>query len=174
MEIDALAPGFELGDTHGETWSLPAAGEAPATVLVWTCNHCPYALAWHERILDVAKDHCGDGVHFLAINSNDADRYPADSLEAMCERFESEPWPMPYLHDETQSVARAYGARTTPDLFLLDSELHLRYRGAADADHQDPSQKAAWLRAAIDSVLRGEEPEPSETEPVGCSIKWRQ
>ena len=82
-------------------------------------------------------------------------------------------WPAPYLHDESQEVARAYGAQTTPDVFVLDSGGALRYRGAPDADYQDPSQNAGWLRGALDAVLEGREPEPAETDPVGCSVKWK-
>ena len=80
---------------------------------------------------------------------------------------------MPYLHDATQEVARAYGAQTTPDVFVVDSEGTLRYRGAPDSDHGDPSQNAAWLRGALDAVLAGSDPDPAETKPVGCSIKWK-
>jgi hypothetical protein len=91
----------------------------------------------------------------------------------MAESYDRDEWGMPYLHDESQEVARAYGAKTTPDLFVFDSELRLRYRGAPDSDHRDPSQSAAWLRSALEAVLSGSEPAPAETEPVGCSIKWR-
>jgi hypothetical protein len=148
-------------------------GEATATVVVWTCNHCPYALAWHDRIVAVARDYAPRSVRFLAVNSNDAERYPADSPEAMRERVSTEDWPFPYLHDATQDAARAYGAAVTPHLFVLDSALRLRYEGAPDSDHGDPSRDAEWLRAALDRVLAGEEPSPAETEPVGCSVKWR-
>ena len=92
---------------------------APA-VVVFTCNHCPYALAWHDRIAAAARDY--PDVHFYAINPNDAERYPRDSLEAMRERVEREDWPMPYLHDESQDVARAFGAKTTPDVFVVDAD----------------------------------------------------
>jgi hypothetical protein len=112
-------------------------------------------------------------VWFLAINSNDADRYPADSYEAMQERVRNEDWPLPYLHDESQAVARAYGAKTTPDVFVVDADGRLRYRGAPDSDHADPSQNAAWLRGALDALLEGRDPDPAETEPVGCSVKWK-
>lgn len=165
------APELELADTAGVVQALKGA-DAQATVVVWTCNHCPYALAWHERIVDVARDYGDRGVRFLAVNSNDAERYPADSPAAMRERAEREGWPFPYLWDESQQVARAWGAKVTPHLFVLDSDQRIRYEGAPDADHQDPAQRAAWLRAALDALLAGEEP-PLATEPVGCSIKWK-
>jgi peroxiredoxin len=170
LAIGQQAPDFELLDTSGETHS---PNGAPATVVVFTCNHCPYALAWHDRIMDAATDYAGRGVHFLAINSNDADRYPRDSFEAMKRRVGQERWAMPYLHDASQVVASGYGAKTTPDVFVLDRERRLRYRGAPDSDYDDPSQNAGWLREALDAVLAGREPEPAETRPVGCSIKWK-
>lgn len=172
LSLGDPAPAFALPDTDGAEQSLDPG--AAATVVVFTCNHCPYALAWHERIADAARDYAEREVRFLAINPNDGERYPADSPEAMRERVERDGgWPLPYLHDSTQEVAREYGARTTPDVFVLDAEGRLRYRGAPDADYEDPSQRAAWLRGAIDALLGGRDPEPSETKPVGCSVKWK-
>jgi AhpC/TSA family len=171
MTIGDEAPDFTLPATDGSEHSPDGAG---ATVVVFTCNHCPYALAWHDRVLEAARDYEGRA-RFLLVNPNDAERYPADSFDAMKERVESEgPWPAPYLRDESQEVARAYDAKTTPDVFVLDSQRRLRYRGAPDADYQDPSQGAAWLREALDAVLEGSEPSQNETEPVGCSVKWKQ
>ncbi|MGA7705060.1 MAG: thioredoxin family protein [Solirubrobacteraceae bacterium] len=165
------APSFSLPDTSGATHGPSGA---PATVVVFTCNHCPYALAWHERLGAVARDYSARGVEMLAINSNDAERYPRDSPEAMRARVRAGEFEgVPYLRDATQEVARAYDAKTTPDVFVLDAAGTLRYRGAPDADYEDPSQDAAHLRAALDAVLDGREPEPSETTPVGCSVKWK-
>ncbi len=172
VRIGEQAPSFELPDTGGAKWSQTSAG-APANVVVFTCNHCPYALAWQDRIADAARDYADRGVRFMAINANDADRYPRDSLQAMQQRVAAEEWPMPYLHDATQEVARAYDAKTTPDVFVLDADGTLRYRGAPDADYDDPGQRAAWLRDALDAVLAGEQPALAETKPVGCSIKWK-
>lgn len=167
------APDFELPATTGRRYALDAE-RVPATVVYWTCNHCPYALAWHDRLLDVARDYSDRGVRVLAISSNDPDRSPADSFEAMAARVEREGgWPHPYLYDETQEVGRQWGAERTPDVYVLDSDLQLRYRGAPDADYDDPSQGAAWLRQALDAVLAGREPDPAETAPEGCTIKWR-
>jgi peroxiredoxin len=172
IQIGDTAPGFTLPDTGGGRHSLD--GDDKATVVAFTCNHCPYALAWHDRLLDLARDYEDRGVRVLLVNPNDAERYPRDSFEAMKERVDADGgWPAPYLHDESQEVARSFGAQTTPDVFVVDSEGTLRYRGAPDADHQDPGQQASWLRAALDAVLEGRAPERPETEPVGCSVKWR-
>jgi hypothetical protein len=168
------APPLELPDTEQEVRTLPAPGSAPATVVMWTCNHCPYALAWHDRLVEVAAEYGPKGVRFLAVNSNDAERYPRDSLEAMRERVREESWPFPYLHDSSQRAASAWRAQVTPHVYVLDGDLRVRYEGAPDADHLDPGQRAAWLREALDALLSGEEPARPATEPVGCSIKWKE
>jgi peroxiredoxin len=166
------APALALPDTSGALREL--GDDARATVVVFTCNHCPYALAWHERLIDVARDFAARGVRMLAVNPNDAERYPRDSEEQMRVRVESGEFEgVPYLRDETQAVARAYDAKTTPDVFVIDAGGTVRYRGAPDADYDDPSQNAAWLRAALEALLAERSPEPAETAPVGCSIKWK-
>ena len=172
LSIGAEPPQFALPATDGEQHSFPEGGVP--SVVVFTCNHCPYALAWQDRIAAVASEYAGRA-RFVAVNPNDADRYPDDSFDAMKERVEREGgWPLPYLRDESQEVATAYGAKTTPDVFVFDTDGRLRYRGAPDADHRDPSLNAAWLREALDAVLAGQEPGRPETEPVGCSVKWKQ
>lgn len=173
LALGDRAPDFSLPDTDGKEHSLADAAGAAAAVVVFTCNHCPYALAWHGRILDVARDYVGKGVRAYAINPNDGQRYPADSYEAMKERLAKEEWPLPYLRDESQETARAWGAKTTPDVFVLDGELRLSYRGAPDESHSDPGAGAAWLRGALDAILAGRDPDPAETDPIGCSIKWK-
>jgi peroxiredoxin len=170
--VGDAAPDFVLPDTDGGEHSL-GGGTSLATAIVFTCNHCPYALAWQDRINDAARDYADRGVRFFAINPNDAERYPRDSYEAMQKRMREETWPMPYLRDESQEVARAYGAQVTPDVFVLDGDGVVRYRGAPDSDYADPAQGGAWLRAALDAVLAGRGPDPAETEPVGCSVKWK-
>jgi peroxiredoxin len=169
IAIGDNAPAFSLPDTDGVEHSPADDG---ITAVVFTCNHCPYALAWHERLTQAARDY--PDVRFLAINPNDAERYPGDSYEAMQERVAQEDWSMPYLRDESQDVARAYGAQTTPDVFVIDGDGRLRYRGAPDADHNEPGLNAAWLREALDALLAGDDPSPAETPPKGCSVKWKQ
>jgi peroxiredoxin len=167
------APSFTLPDTEGVEHTVPADPAPPATVVVVTCNHCPYVVAWNPRLRAVAEDYAPRGVRFLAVNANDATRYPADSPDAMKRFVDDQSWPIPYLHDESQAVARALDAQVTPHVFVLDGDHTLRYRGAPDANHGDPSQDAAWLRGALDAVLGGREPDPADTSPRGCSVKWR-
>ncbi len=172
VTIGEPAPTFALPDTEG---AIHEPGDAPATVVVFTCNHCPYALAWHDRIIALAHDYADRGVRVLAINPNDAERYPRDSVQAMHERVQRGEFDgVPYLRDESQAVAREYDAETTPDVFVLDAAGLLRYRGAPDGDYEDPSQRAAYLRDALDALLDGRAPELTQTPPVGCSIKWLQ
>jgi hypothetical protein len=169
MNIGDTAAPFELPATDGSSH-----GPDGVTAVVFTCNHCPYALAWHDRLLEVARDYEGRA-RLLLVNPNDAERYPRDSFDAMKQRVEADGgWPAPYVRDETQEVARAFGAKTTPDVFVLDAGGVLRYRGAPDRDYENPAAGAEWLRAALDAVLEGAAPDPAETEPVGCSVKWSQ
>ena len=171
IAIGDKAPSFTLPDTGGTDVAFP---DGNVTVVVFTCNHCPYALAWHDRLLAVAGDYGGRGVRTVLVNPNDAERYPRDSFDAMRARVERDgPWPAPYLRDDSQEVARAYDAKTTPDVFVLDADGTLRYRGAPDADHMNEVLDAAWLRAALDAVLEGGDVTEPETTPVGCSVKWK-
>jgi peroxiredoxin len=176
LSLGDQAPAFELPGTDGKQHSVPESADprVRATVVYWTCNHCPYALAWHDRLIEVAREYGEQDVTFLAVNSNDPKKKPEDSFDAMKERVKTEGnWPHPYLYDESQEVAKDYGAKKTPDIFVFDEELKLRYHGAPDADYEDASQEAAWLRAAIDDLLGGRTVEMAESDPVGCTIKWK-
>jgi peroxiredoxin len=171
--IGALAPDFTLPDTDGRPTPLldPAAS---ATVVVFTCNHCPYALAWHERIQAVARDYAARGVRTLQINSNDAVSHPRDSPEAMAARVAAGEFAGPYLRDESQQVARDWGASVTPDVYVLDADGHIAYHGAPDSDYGEESLRAAWLRDALEDVLSGHPVALAQTKPSGCTIKWRR
>ncbi len=154
----------------GETTVAPS--DSAATVVVWTCNHCPYALAWHDRIQQVARDYADRGVTMIQINANNAETHPHDSFEAMAERVAAGDFASDYVRDEDQTISKQWGAKVTPDVFVLDSSSRLVYRGAPDADHDDPSQGAAYLRAALDDVLAGCAVATPETKPRGCGVKW--
>jgi peroxiredoxin len=173
FDLGDPVPAFALPDTAGTEHAVPADQAPPATVLVVTCNHCPYVIAWNPRLRAVAEDYAPRGVRVLAINANDASRYPADSPDAMARFVRDQDWPIPYLYDESQDVARALDALVTPHVFVLDADQRLRYRGAPDGDHGDPSRDAQWLRDALDAVLEGSEPAVADTRPRGCSVKWR-
>jgi peroxiredoxin len=173
FQLGDSVPAFALPDTDGSEHQVPLAEAPPATVLVVTCLHCPYVMAWNPRLRAVAEEYAPRGVRFLGIHSNDATRYPADSLDHMKRFVHEQGWPFPNLHDESQDVARALGAEVTPHVFVLDGQQRLVYRGAPDADHRDPSQDAAWLRGALDAVLAREAVANPETQARGCSVKWR-
>jgi peroxiredoxin len=170
LQIGDPAPAFTL--PGADTFDHSFRGGDGVTVVIFTCNHCPYALAWEDRLLDAGRDYFDRGVRFYAINPNDAEQKPKDSFEEMQRRIAEKPWPFPYLRDESQEVAAAYGALTTPDVFVFDADDKLAYRGAPDADYDDPAQNAQWLRDALDAVLAGDAPATAETKPVGCSVKW--
>jgi peroxiredoxin len=172
LNIGDTAPPFVLPATDGHQHAYGGEDEN-ATVVIFTCNHCPYALAWEERLLQAGRDYAHHGVRFLAINPNDVSVKPADSFEHMKERHEQNSWPFPYLRDDSQEVARAYGALTTPDIYVFNADNKLAYRGAPDGDYEDDSLNANWLREALDAVIAGKAPATAETESIGCSVKWK-
>ena len=173
FELGDPVPSFTLPDTEGAEHSAPLDDAPAATVLAVTCMHCPYVIAWNPRMRAAAEEYAPRGVRFLGIHANDAARYPADSLDHMQRFVREQDWPYPFLYDESQEVAHALGAQVTPHVFVLDGEQRLVYRGAPDADHQDPAQGAAWLRGALDAVLEGRPVAEPETRARGCSVKWR-
>jgi peroxiredoxin len=170
---DAALP-FELGGVDGKSYQLSAISEGKtATAVVFMCNHCPYVLAWLDRLNAVANEYAGKGVAFVGINSNDPVKYPVDSFEGMQTLAKEQALPYPYLHDETQAVAKAYGAERTPEVFLFDEGLRLRYHGAPDDNSDETQAKVPYLRNALDAVLAGKEAPIAETPAAGCTIKWK-
>ena len=165
---------FELPGVDGETYSLADISEGKdATAVIFMCNHCPYVLAWLDRIIAAATDYAAEGVAFVGINANDAVKYPADSFENMVELAQERALPFPYLRDETQQVATAYGAERTPEIFLFDENARLRYHGAPDDSYEEAQASVPYLRDAVEAVLAGEEPPVQDTPLVGCTIKWK-
>jgi peroxiredoxin len=172
--IGDAAPGFELPGVDGKSHSLAGlSGGKQATAVVFMCNHCPYVLAWLDRLVAVAQDYAPRGVALAGINANDAVKYPVDSFPAMQQLARERRLPFAYLHDESQAVAAAYGAVRTPEIFLFDGGLRLRYHGAPDDNYDDPAAGARYLREALDAILAGHEPPLTDTPPVGCTIKWK-
>lgn len=172
--IDAQAIPFTLRGVDGKMHSLVDYGHRIALAVTFSCNHCPYVQAWEDRMVAIQRDYFEDGFHLIAINSNDPNNFPADSFEAMVKRAEEKGFNFPYLIDETQEVARAYGAERTPEVFLFGPGRTLRYHGAIDDNYANPDEvEHHYLRDAIDAVLEGRRPPFETTPPVGCTIKWR-
>jgi peroxiredoxin len=165
---------FTLLGVDGKSHSLSGYADKEAVAVIFTCNHCPYARGWEGRFIEIQSDYSGKGVQFLAISSNDAVKYPADSFDAMKQRALDVGFNFPYLYDESQEVAQAYGAERTPEIFLFDKNGVLQYHGAADDNYEDPdSVQQTYLRDALDAVLAGKTPMTPQTKPVGCTIKWK-
>ena len=170
--LGTAAPGFTLRGTDGRMHSLLELRGARGTVVAFICNHCPYVHAVLPRLLRDARALAPLGVHVIAINPNDAVAYPEDSFARMVEIARD--WPFPYLHDETQQVARAYDAVCTPDFFGYDAALRLRYRGRLDAGRKQPLEDAPReLFEAMRRIAEGQLPLPQQYPSMGCSIKWR-
>lgn len=174
-----LSPGdqsiaFSLTGVDGKTHSLADYAGKEAVAVVFTCNHCPYAIAWEDRFVEIQADYASKGVQILAICANDPEKYPGDNMDAMTQRAQEKNFNFPYLQDITQETAAAYGAERTPEIFLFDKSGTLRYHGAPDDNHEDPGAvQNAYLRNALDAVLAGQTPSIAQTEPRGCTIKWK-
>jgi len=174
LQLGEQAPYFSLQGTDGKIYSLADFRNERGLVVLFTCNHCPYAQAYEERIKALAEKYQPEGVQFVAICSNDAVGYPEDSFDNMVKKWKLTGWPFPYLQDETQSVAKAYDAACTPEAYVFDAEQHLAYHGCIDDNHADTNGVSKhYLRDAIEAVLAGNPPKQPLTEAIGCSIKWR-
>lgn len=163
------APPFELRGVDERTHSLSAFAGMPLAV-VFSCCHCPYVVAWEDRLNALAQEFDGRAA-LVAVNSNAG--YLGDSPEDMKRRADEKGFVFPFLYDETQEVARAYGASRTPEVFLFDGERRLAYHGAPDSSYADATNAEPWLRAALEAVLAGSQPPVPETPPLGCTIKYR-
>ena len=170
LSVGDSAPAFTLPDARGGEVTLDPAA-AGATVVVFTAGGCPYALAWHDRIQQVARDYAARDVTTLQVVANDETGHPEDSLASM--RRRAGQIAGPFLRDADQVAAAAYGATATPEVFVVDRAGIVRYHGAPDADHDDPAQNARWVRDALDDILAGRPVRRPSTSPAGCSTKWR-
>lgn len=146
----------------------------PVIVVIFTCNHCPYAQALEGRLIELQKHFDEEGVQFILVNSNDATNYPEDSFEAMKKRHDEKGYPFPYCYDESQEVARAFGAICTPHCFAFGRDRTLKYKGRVDDNWKEPEKVTEHnLRDAVAALVKGEEPPVHEANAIGCSIKWK-
>ena len=175
MPLGTTAPPFRLADSEGVVTSIDDLADAPALLVMFICNHCPYVRHVRHVLAELTAEYLDRGVAVVGINSNDPGSHPDDSPARMREEAREIGYRFPYLVDETQEVAKAYGAACTPDFFVFDAERRLVYRGQMDSARpgKDEPVTGADLRAALDAVLAGR-PVPDEQHPsMGCSIKWR-
>jgi peroxiredoxin len=161
------APPFSLPGVDGIEHGLADYEGVPVAV-VFSCCHCPYVIAWDGRLNAIAQAYKGRA-GLVAVNSN---HHAGDTFDAMVVRAAEQGFVFPFVRDESQEVAAAYGAQRTPEVFLFDASHRLAYHGAPDSDHTDPEGATPWLREALDAVLAGEAPAVAETPPVGCTVKW--
>lgn len=176
IPLNTSAPDFSLIDVvSGQPKTLSELKGEKGTVIVFSCNHCPYVKHILKDLLIVAHDYSGLGINFVAISANDPEAYSEDSPERMKQLAQSLKFPFPYLYDETQESARAYGAVCTPDFFVFDQNLHCVYRGQFDDSRpgNDIAVTGGDLRTALDHLLEGKPPLANQKPSTGCSIKWK-
>lgn len=180
-EVGDKAINFELVNASNtvngidKTVSLDDYKNAKGYVVIFTCNHCPFSKAYEERIIALQKKYEKKGVHVIAINPNDKERQPDDSYENMKIRAKEKGFNFAYLYDETQEIAKAYGARKTPHVYLLDSKKEVKYIGAIDDSTEGgKSVKNKYVENAIDEMLQGKKITKTSSKAIGCTIKWRE
>jgi len=172
LHIGDKAPDFSLKNIDGEYYSLSDVANIKGYIVTFTCNTCPVAVMYEDRIIDLHNKYADKGYPVIAINPNDPDVKPGDSFEEMIVRAEEKSFPFLYLFDEKQKVYPAYGATKTPHVFLLDANRVVKYMGAIDDNSRNASAVTeTFLADAIDALIKGEKPNPSSTKAVGCSIK---
>jgi peroxiredoxin len=173
LQIGAKAPEFNLPGTDGKQYSLASFKDAKLLVICFSCNHCPYVIGSEDRINKFVADYAPRGVAFVAINSNETEGHPTDSLDHMQQRVKERGFRFAYLRDEKQDVALAYGALRTPHFYVFDEHRKLRYTGRMDDNPRNPGQETTHeLRDAVDALLAGRQPPVELTNPIGCNVKW--
>jgi peroxiredoxin len=172
-EIGSRCPDFHLPGTDGNIYGLKDFKGSKALLVMFICNHCPYVQAVENRIVQLSQELLKRGAQIVAISSNDAKNYPADSFANMQKQAQEKNYPFPYLYDESQKVAKLFGAVCTPDFFVYDENLLLAYRGRLDDSWKDPNQVSRQeLRHAMLELLEGRTAPLSQYPSMGCSIKW--
>jgi len=172
LAIGAKGPDFNLKGTDGQMHSLASSAGGKGTAVVFTCNECPYSKGYEDRLIELANTFDPKGIGFVAINANDPKIVPGDGFEFMVKRAKDKGFPFPYVLDETQEIATAYGARVTPHIFLLDSKGMLVYRGRVDDSVKTEEVKSRDFQAALDALVGGKPVPVAETKAFGCSVKY--
>jgi peroxiredoxin len=177
VELGIPAESFNLPDTiSGHMMNLETLRSEKATVVMFICNHCPFVKHINKELVALSNEYAKKGFQFVGISSNDVENYPEDSPEKMTETAEDLGYSFPYLFDESQEVAKAYGAVCTPDFFVYDKDLKLVYRGQLDGSTpgNDKPCDGNQLRAALNAILEGNAINPNQKPSLGCNIKWKE
>ena len=173
LELDSKAPDFNLPGADGKDYSLASFKAAKLLVVAFSCNHCPAVIGSQDHMIQLCRDYGPKGVAMVAINSNEDQNHPDDSFEKMKQRAREKAFPFPYVRDETQATAKAYGALRTPHFYVFDQQRLLQYTGRMDNNPYDASKATQHdLRNALDALLAGKEPPVALTNPIGCNVKW--
>ncbi|MBL7922793.1 MAG: thioredoxin family protein [Bacteroidia bacterium] len=169
---------FNLRNVDGTRVSLAGQKEAKGFIVIFTCNHCPFSVAYEDRIIALHQKYAPQGYPVIAINPNDAGTVPEDDFESMMERAREKKFPFAYLHDESQDVARAFGAARTPHVFVIQKDkgdMLVKYIGAIDDNTDDPSAATRkYVENAMEELIKGELVSLSFTKAIGCTIKWKK
>ncbi|MDO6597134.1 thioredoxin family protein [Oceanihabitans sp. 2_MG-2023] len=176
LPLGTKAPDFKLLDTVSKAYlTLQQLKGKQATVIMFICNHCPFVIHVNPALVEIAKKYEAQGIHFIAISSNDAENYPQDAPEKMTTHAKKNGYPFSYLYDKTQDVAKAYDAACTPDFYVFNSELNLVYRGQLDDSRPGNGVAVSGLdlRHALDCILSKTENEKLQKPSIGCNIKWK-
>lgn len=187
INLYAIAEGYKIGDSardfslknvDGKMVSMKDMKNAKGFIVVFTCNHCPFAKAYEKRIMELDKKYSSKNYPVLAINPNDASIVPEDSYENMMKRSAEKGYSFPYLYDQTQEIATAYGATRTPHVFVLqkvDEKYIVKYIGAIDNNTEEPDKAdKKYIEDAVDALINGKNVPTPETKAIGCGIKWKK
>jgi peroxiredoxin len=173
-KVPAAVAKTKMKNVDGKMLSLADVTGKAGTLVVFTCNHCPFAKDWEQRIVELGNTYAAKGIGVVLVNANDPAMHPEDGFEGMQERAKSRSMKVPYVVDDTSAVARAFGASVTPEAFLFDRAGKLAYHGAIDDNRKEPDKVTArYLKDALEAVVAGKKPAVPETKGLGCGIKYR-
>lgn len=174
ISLGTPCPDFDLPSVDGKRYKLADFKDKKVLIVIFTCNHCPYARAVEDRIIQLRKEYEGKSVQLVGICSNDPDFVPEDSFENLKKRWQKKNYGFPYLHDLEQTTAMSFGAVCTPEFFVYGEDRKLAYHGRLDDNWKDPERVTRRdLQEAVDSLLAGKAPSEQQFPSMGCSIKWK-
>ncbi|WP_375578782.1 thioredoxin family protein [Marivirga tractuosa] len=172
-EVGDKARDFSLKNVDGKMVSMDSYEDAKGFMVIFTCNTCPYSVAYEDRIIELHEKYADKGVPVIAINPNDDEKSPKDSFEKMIVRAKEKGFPFPYVYDETQEITKAYGATNTPHVYVLDADKTVKYIGAIDNNTKSAERAdKKYVEDAVDAILNGSEVPEKKTKAIGCTIKW--